>query len=200
MKCVSEGGSIVIGLHGAKGSGKDQFFKTVESAFRTPNVRKIAYADPIKFELMRIFKLDNEREYDELKRSTVCLDLLSEPLTVDGRHIVREIGMLMRRYDESQFVRYVEQTIKASRGTVWCVTDVRFSNEVNSIRNVLNGTIIKVVRPGYQYDGHATEQEVPDDRCDVVIINDGTRAQYEQKVCDVYQSLLNTVALQGVTV
>lgn len=199
MKCA-ENGSIVIGLHGAKGSGKDQFFKTVESAFRTPNVRKIAYADPIKFELMRIFKLDNEHQYDELKRSTVHLDLLSEPLTIDGRHVVREIGMLMRRYDESQFVRYVEKTIKSSRGTVWCVTDVRFANEVNSIRNALNGTIIKVVRPNYQYDGHVTEQEVPDDKCDVVIVNDGTLAQYEQKVCDVYQSLLNTVALQGVTV
>ena len=200
MKCVSNTGSIVIGLHGAKGSGKDQFFKTVEAAFRTPKVRKLAYADPIKFELMRIFKLNNELEYDELKRSTVDLNLLSSPLTVDGRHVVREIGMLMRRYDESQFVRYVEQTIKSSKGTVWCVTDVRFSNEVNSIRNVLNGTIIKVVRPNYVYDGHATEQELPDNECDVVIVNDGTLAEFEAKVCNVYQSLLNTVALQGVTV
>lgn len=188
-------GDLVIGLHGAKGSGKDQFFQIVQRAFPTHSVRKLAYADPIKFQLLKIFQLDDEQQYDEMKRSNVTLDLPSGQLTVDGRHVVREIGMLMRHYDSHQFVRYVETVIKSSPGgTIWFVTDVRFPNEVKSIRDQLNGSIVKIKRPGYEYDGHVTESEVADELCDHIIHNVGTLQDYQQQVEALFTSMMTSLA------
>ena len=39
---------MVLGLHGAKGSGKDYFYKVAKRTFPLLDVRKVAYADPIR--------------------------------------------------------------------------------------------------------------------------------------------------------
>lgn len=183
--------SIVIGLHGAKGSGKDQFFKAVERAFPLHPVKKIAYADPIKHEVQRIFELQDEQQYDLFKRTNVGYQLpgyLNH--AVDGRRVVREIGMLMRKYDESQFTSYVEKAIESHPGSIWCITDLRFANEYESIRKVLGGKVVKILRTGYVYDGHATETEFSDSDCDYIIHNDGDLRKYKNKVVDVMNDIL----------
>lgn len=163
---------LVIGLHGAKGSGKDQFYKAAKKAFPDLDIRKIAYADPIKNEVNRIFDLHSEEQYDLFKRTDVGFTLagyLSH--NVEGRQVVREIGMLMRRYDDQQFVRYVEEEIKKAPDAIWCITDLRFDNELKSIQHNLNGIVVKIKRGGYQFDGHATETELPDSVCTSIIEN-----------------------------
>lgn len=168
---------LVIGLHGAKGSGKDQFYKAAKEAFPNKDIRKIAYADPIKNEVCRIFDLQSEEEYDNFKRTHLSFALPSQMIRsmsmrkVFGRQVVREIGMLMRRYDEQQFVRYVEDEIKKAPDAVWCITDLRFQNELDSIKNALGGIVIKIKRSGFGYDGHVTETEFPDEVCDHTIYN-----------------------------
>lgn len=184
---------LVIGLCGSKGSGKDQFFNTVYKNFPFLDVRKIAYADPIKHEVIRIFDLLNEDQYDLFKRTSVQYTLpgyLSN--SVSGRSVVREIGMMMRRYDENQFTKYVEDTIKAAPANVcWCITDLRFQNELDSIKNVLGGTIVKVKRDGFSYDGHVTEIEFSDDICDHIIQNTSTLKEYENEIVMKMRSLLS---------
>lgn len=141
--------TLVIGLHGAKGSGKDQFYKAVKAAFPQLDVRKIAYADPIKNEVLNIFGLETEEQYDEFKRTdlTFTVDKGYTWRQTAGRRAVREIGMLMRRYDEQQFVRYVEDQIKAAPQAVWLITDVRFDNSPTGLKN---GKFEKEVEFGYQ--------------------------------------------------
>lgn len=188
---------IVIGLHGAKGSGKDQFYKAMKAAFPQLDVRKIAYADPIKNEVCRIFDLADEDQYDAFKRTHLSYTLpgfLSH--TVDGRQVVREIGMLMRRYDEQQFVRYVEEEIRKAPDALWCITDLRFQNELNSIKNNLGGIVIKIKRGGFEFDGHATETEIPDSECSSVIHNDNiTLEQYNQVAVQEMNKIMQTLAL-----
>lgn len=163
---------LVIGLHGAKGSGKDQFYKAAKEAFPNKDIRKIAYADPIKNEVCRIFDMFTEEQYDLFKREHLSYHLPGYiNHNVDGRRVVREIGMLMRRYDEQQFVRYVEEEIKKAPDAIWCITDLRFQNELDSIKNVLGGIVVKIKRNGFGYDGHVTETEFPDEVCDHTIYN-----------------------------
>lgn len=186
--------SLVIGLHGAKGSGKDHFFKIVKRAFPLHDVRKIAYADPIKNEVSRIFDLANEKQYDLFKRSDVTYQLPGHFIQrVHGRQVVREIGMLMRGYDEGQFTRYVEKQITSTPGAIWCITDLRFDNELKSIQNNLGGIIVKIKRNGFQYDGHVTETELSDDVCDSIILNDGTLKEYEEKVVATMYAILDSL-------
>ena len=188
--------SLVIGLCGAKGSGKDQFYKAVKEAFPHLIVRKIAYADPIKDELGYIFNLNGETEYDQFKRTSLRFSLDDGyEHQVAGRQIVREIGMLMRRYDEDQFIKYVENKIAAMRAHIWCITDMRFNNELKSVRENLKGVVIKVKRKGFEYDGHATETEIPDDLCSSVINNNGTLEHFNSEVAREMSYILQTVSL-----
>jgi len=190
--------TFVIGLHGAKGCGKDQFFKAVEVAFPHLDVRKIAFADPIKKEVMRIFNLNSEREYDVLKRTTVLTDIDEgyARRRLEGRHIVREIGMLMRSYDNHQFVRYVFSEIAKAPHALWFITDLRFDNELQAIRRNPNGIVIKIKRGGVDYDGHVTETEFPDLACDSIIRNvDLTLKQYNQLVVDEMNCILQTFSI-----
>lgn len=182
--------AIVIGLHGAKGSGKDYFYKVVKKAFPLHDIRKVAYADPIKNELMRIFDLATEDQYDLFKRTDVSYTLLKHlSHQVPGRQVVREIGMLMRKYDENQFTRYVEDEIAKAPGAIWCITDLRFNNELDSI-NKLGGVVVKIQRPHFKYDGHVTETEFPDEKCSTIIDNTGTLSSYERKVMDTFKQII----------
>lgn len=196
--------SLVIGLHGAKGSGKDQFYKAVKAAYPLHPVRKIAYADPIKNEVCRIFGLKDEQEYDDFKRTemryqipnktTRSMDLRS----VEGRQVVREIGMLMRSYDPNQFVRYVEETIESEPGAVWCITDLRFPNELLSIKSKLGGTVVKIKRNGVNFDGHVTETEFHDSVCDYVVYNtDLTLNQYNELAIETMERILDASLYNG---
>jgi len=183
---------LVIGLHGAKGSGKDQFYKAVKETFPHLDVRKIAYADPIKNEVCRIFGLENEKEYDAFKRADLTFSLTGGYTwnQTPGRRAVREIGMMMRNYNEQQFVEYVEKKIGNAPEAIWCITDLRFVNELESIRKS-NGVVVKINRGGVQYDGHITETEFPDILCDVIINNiDLTLEQYNVAVVKEFEYLM----------
>lgn len=182
---------IVIGLHGAKGSGKDHFFKAAKKSFPDLDVRKIAYADPIKDQVCRIFDLASEEQYDLFKRTDVEYTLPHFVHGVPGRQVVREIGMLMRSYDPQQFVRYVEDQVKQSPQAIWCVTDVRFANEYTSIKTELGGVIVKVRRPNFTFDGHVTETEISDAICDLIIDNDQTLDNYENVIRETISLLIN---------
>jgi len=188
---------MIIGLTGAKGSGKDLFYTIANTQYPHLDIRKIAYADPIKEQIMNIFELQSELEYDAFKRSTVNYTLHSgqnTPATVAGRRLVREIGMLMRSYDVNQFTQYVEDKIAEAPRATWIITDLRFDNEVSSIKK-LGGLIIKIKREGYGYDGHVTETEISDDLCSSVIHNDGHWPTYAEAVRSTFGNILQTLSV-----
>ncbi len=186
--------SVVIGLHGAKGVGKDEFYRVAKRLFPLHDIRKVAYADPIKNEVCRIFNLADEQQYDRFKRTDIMFNLGNRDIAsaVPGRQVVREIGMMMRRYDEGQFVRYVEDQINSVPGAIWCITDLRFTNELQSLCNI-GGRVVKILRNGITYDGHVTETEFADDVCDYVIHNQTNKLdQYHQDVKQVMESILTS--------
>lgn len=167
--------STIIALTGPKGSGKDTVAQTiVDIAGELFDVKTIAFADPIKQAVQHIFQLDTSsvEQYDILKRSELNWH---STFKADGRHVVREIGMLMRSYNEDQFTNYVEQEILNSNEAwnVWVVTDLRFNNEYNLMKK-FSAKIVKVTRPGYNYDGHVTEQGFNDSFVDYIIENNGS--------------------------
>lgn len=169
---------MTIALSGFKGSGKDEFYNIITELDN--NYKKLAFADPIKNHVMNIFNLPNEEAYDVFKRT--------EFEGVHGRHIVREIGMLMRSYDENQFTNYVNDNLSYNS----VITDLRFDNEMfyfdwlSSERPDVY--IIKIKRYNSD-DEHITEQELPDEYYDYVIENDGTLEEYKEKVTNLFIEL-----------
>ena len=180
----------IIALTGPKGSGKDTVASMI--AKRYQNVSVIAFADPIKKVINNLFDLDpsNNIQYDAFKRADLTYQLpgyLSH--RVSAREVVREIGMLMRSYDEKQFTEYVVSSIACKSNDIWVVSDLRFDNEYMVLRS-LGAKIINIKRPNYEYDGHITERGFNDSLVDYTILNDGDLKYLDMRVESVVENII----------
>jgi dephospho-CoA kinase len=185
----------IIALTGSKGAGKDTVSKFIKQYGKDNNldIRSIAFADPIKAEINRLFELDpiNNTQYDLFKRTDVKYQLsgyLSH--TVSARHLVREIGMLMRRYDESQFIRYVFKSIEETPDAIWIVTDMRFMQEYELLSKVYNSKKIKIKRNFEEFDNHITEKGFSDHEVDYVIENFNTENELKDMSIKIFKNIL----------
>ena len=177
---------IVIALAGFKGSGKDTVCDIILNEY--PNARHLAFADSIKRRIMEGLNLSLE-DYDKLKRQT----FRSGELEINGRDIVRMMGMTMRSYDPEQFVNAVCDELNESYVAgvdTFVISDLRFDNEVRWLYTLRDHSpfkvaIIKVVRPNVVSDGHISEKEIPDEKCSIVLTNDGDINQLKQEVAEI---------------
>jgi energy-coupling factor transporter ATP-binding protein EcfA2 len=172
--------SKVIAFSGRKGSGKDTAALAMCNVLQGKfSVRTVAFADLIKHKVCESFDLAGIKEYDAFKRSNITIEIGNEEVrTISARHVVREIGMLMRSYDEQQFVHYVQRRIASEPDAVWLVTDLRFENEHRALR-AMGATMVDVCRDGFESDGHITEFNIGDMfHMDHRINNNGTMEQF----------------------
>lgn len=185
---------MIIGLSGSKGSGKDTVANSIIDLFsHKARCRKIAFADPIKKEIQHIFDLDpsNEKQYDLFKRTQVVYDLPGYSThSISGRHVVREIGMLMRRYNTEQFIEYVGREIDRAPNDIWIITDLRFDNEYMFLKE-RGAVIVKVTKPDLPHDAHITERGFDDNLCDVVFVNDKPLHHIGMEVVKAFDSIIN---------
>ena len=147
---------MIIGVSGPKGCGKDTVYCIIKK-FCGAKCHRVAFADPIRKMASKILKI-HDNDVDVFKRCDVTMQFGDKTMSAPGRHIYREIGMLMRSYDPEQFIRYVDDVVSSGTSEdVWVITDVRFPNEVEYVRNK-GGVIILVERDGCTYDHHPSEQ------------------------------------------
>lgn len=169
---------MIIALSGYKGSGKD----TLANFFiKRHQFIRHAFADKIKDVCSDILQLD-PTDLDDFKRGGVVWNGKEIP----GRDIVRGIGMLMRSYDEKQFVSDVDQRIASERSQGhqnFVITDLRFDNEVEWLDNQTDDVLIVfITRPNIGGDNHVSEQlDHIKKVADVTIVNDGTINDLWQK-------------------
>lgn len=172
---------MLIALSGFKGSGKDYVGQILVDDY---DFYAVAFADPIKRHVMEIFGLNTTAEYDTFKRDVLTWGL--NDCKVKGRQVVREIGMLMRSYDEQQFVRQVacfwEQVLSGITSVTprrrIVITDLRFQNELDWVRS-FGGVAVRIERDGTESDGHVTEQRLS---IDMVIDNNSSREEVKQQL------------------
>lgn len=184
---------MIIALCGVKGSGKDTVASSIATVYSEQRaVKRVAFADPIKRVVQDIFDLNPDviDQYDQFKRTQVSYTLpgyLSHG--VPGRNVVREIGMLMRGYNEQQFVDYVANTMDLDPNAIWVITDLRFENELEFVRR-RGALVVKVQRQGAASDGHCTEMCFADEQCDVVFNNDVPKTLLDAKVKTVFDNFI----------
>lgn len=158
---MPENGPFIIGLTGHLQAGKD----SVGLILTRLGYQRLAFADALK-------ALGREIGWDGTKSEK-------------GRHLLQVLGVSVREIlGEDTWIRVIENQIEAcdpeSRFTI---TDVRFPNEAEMICD-RGGEIWLVRRPGYDGDGHVSERFADEVWADVVIENDGTLEDLEQKVRD----------------
>lgn len=165
----------VIGLVGAKGSGKSTAYQGLTRYQVCPlasPLKKMLSALGLPYE--SIHGADKEKPLDMLYGKTArhAMQTLG---TEWGRQHIGENFWLDRWWDAAR--TYIS-------GTLWryvIVDDVRFLNEATYLRNK-GATIIRVVRPGYTGDGHASETEQANIVVDATLNNVGTVEELHAKM------------------
>lgn len=174
----------LIGFSGYAGAGKDESARALTTV--DPPWRRIAFADPLKALALdldplvsitpmpvRLADLVRERGWDEAKR---------EP---DVRRLLQNLGQGVRdRVLPDAWLLAFGGHLGAlpPSETLVVVTDVRYPNEVDLIRD-LGGIVVRVHRPGYgAVNGHSTETALEGYPFNHAIVNDGTVAELHDKV------------------
>jgi hypothetical protein len=169
--------SLVVGIIGPSGSGKDAFSNAIKEAASVPVLRS-AMADALREEI--------ERELTG--KVGVQLDgLRHHPLSEPARWVLQQYGTEFRRARDNQW--WVNQNAERIRGimdsyaqVIITVPDVRFPNEVAMVEGFA-GIVVWVDRPVAEVylaaphvdRNHASETSLLpwDTHADMVVTNDG---------------------------
>lgn len=171
----------LIGIYGFARSGKN----TVgDHLVHHHNFEDGAFADALKQAAAIAFNIPLNHFYDDEFKEVV-----NEFWGFSPRYIAQVFGTECMRtnFREDFWIHRLKSTIdvcrRAGKKSGFAVTDMRFSNEIDHMRD--DGAIlIKVTRPGVEglVGAHASETLFPDELFDHVIANDGTLEELYAKV------------------
>lgn len=207
---------MIIGLTGAKRSGKNTVAKFIrDNFFGDYTVYEHSFAAKLKQSAVAaligtvVSEEDAIEACDMLKENSeivikMPLDIGSNvaPMTtwqkLSGRQYLQWYGTEAHRriFGEDFWTDIVLNEIYDRKdGTVWeenldVITDVRFPDEAKAIK-YMGGKIVKVTRPGLeQNDAHVSEQGIPDELIDFEIWNDGSLDQLKYKTIDATREVI----------
>ncbi len=203
----------LIGISGRKGAGKDTAFTAIRSWAQQKGMlaTRQGFADKLKLRGARVFfpdcTLEQALEFaDSLKQGgennkvvvTYETETGVQSIEVDGRVFWQREGTEAGRdvfgdsfwVDQVLPLGYVDPVLPKwwmnfDVDTIFaCVTDVRFPNEAERVRE-LGGKVFEIHRGGESQDAHASEKPLPADLVDQTIYNSAT--------IDIFKSTVKTV-------
>ena len=168
---------LLIGITGKKQSGKDtvgkllislylsekiNWFKNIEfeniykMISTRPSLYLYKFADPLKNIVSRLIDCNAQDLEDEDFKNKILSDWNITP-----RELMQKLGTdFCRNLNPKVWINLLDQEIAWSDHDFIVITDVRFQNEVNYIKN-MNGIIIKIINPNQQEsDSHISENEL----------------------------------------
>lgn len=189
---------VNIALMGKARSGKDTVAARLCEAH---GYARVAFADPLKEHALRINPIVSTRFSggDEFAlRLARCVEIYGWERAKDEfpevRRILQEIGQGVREVDPYFWVRIAVNKISEVRPDPVVVTDVRYPNEVATLR-AIGFRIVRIVRPagsGFNPANltvaertaaeHSSETALDDETPDVLIHNGGSLAELAQRV------------------
>lgn len=177
----------LVGLIGKKRVGKDTFAAVLVEEF---GFARVAFADPLKEMALTIDPWVDNDLGSPLGLSQVVAQMGGWERTKDQipevRRFLQRLGDGVRQFDPEFWVRAGMREVYNTRGSrdmkMWqhvdnprpvVITDVRYPNEADAIREA-GGTLVRIVRPGVDDgDAHASETALDGYDADILINNDG---------------------------
>lgn len=195
MSCPKSSSKVhVLGLSGMKGSGKDSVYYELRNHY--PNVIRIAFGDGLKEDISQTFGIDlKEMHKDEDYKNTTMSgvtwgDLIDDfglDVKLSGgespydmltlRELMQVYGTdIKRKENPNVWIDIVKDKVEALKEVDWknpvliVITDVRFPNEIDLIRNELGGEVIYLKRrvEGDYHPEHESEKDISKLCSDVV--------------------------------
>jgi Deoxynucleotide monophosphate kinase len=181
---------MLIGLTGNMGVGKDtaaqflvEHYGFVRHAFADRLKLSVAALTGVPIESVDDWKNNPHRaiaimDGDRVVASMTWRTFLQRVGTEMGRMTFGEsfwIDIWKKEYDHMRQLNYARHVV---------VPDVQFHNEAMMIK-ACHGTVVEVVRPGYEGD----DPGIPQELIDVRILNNGTIPQFEIEVGDMLKGV-----------
>lgn len=192
---------MIYGISAKAGSGKDEISNYVVKKY---GFVKIAFADPIKRILVKLYNIDREKLWGESKFRAE-LDLKTGKLI---RELIQGVGDKGRElyintwvdltiddvkkihddfyYNYVDYIGLVDTVCEQSRSVI--ITDGRYLNELEAIKNI-GGKLIRIIRPNTGLVGkigaHASEtdqDQIPNSYFDEVILNDSSIKNLQSQI------------------
>lgn len=184
----------LIGITGYKRSGKD----TAGEYFIERGYIKYAFAGPLKKACQEIFMFTDEQTEGNDKEK------LDNRWNISARKVFQRFGTEIFRenladfYPEMENIKenfwtyrfkiWYENQLKINKDVKIVVTDVRFDNESNIIKE-LGGIIIKVERKNKKnLDQHKSETSIEKIKCDYLVKNDSNIENYYKKLSKIVKN------------
>ncbi len=184
----------LIGITGYKRSGKD----TAGEYFIELGYIKYAFAGPLKKACQEIFMFTDEQTEGNDKEK------LDNRWNISARKVFQRFGTEIFRENLADFypeMENIKENFWAYRFKIWyenqlkinkdikiVVTDVRFDNEANIIKE-LGGIIIKVERKNKKnLDQHKSETSIEKIKCDYLVKNDSNIENYYKKLSKIVKN------------
>ena len=161
----------LIGLAGKKGAGKDTVAKSISGA------QVYAFADELKYIVNRLFNIPLSLLHgsqEDKNRLTHVIDPIEfnrmtvrETLQVFGTDVCRTMS-------NEVWINSLDKRLKAEADPdkVQIITDVRFTNEIEYIRE-MGGIVVYLTRDPNKVhvDRHISENTITKDKCDYTLDN-----------------------------
>lgn len=208
----------LIGISGKMGSGKDEVGETIqrlatpkgsnrrEDGITIPYYTIKKFALKVKEVASLLTGIEVERFEDQnFKSQELNNDWHFDDHTLTGREMLQKVGTEVVRsihpnaWINALFIDYILDLRRVSNiqgGTTianaypnWIITDVRFPNEANAIRD-RGGVVIRVNRPTIVIDQHPSEISLDDyKKFDYIIENTGSLDDLHRNVKEMYHNL-----------
>ena len=133
----------IIGIIGCVGSGKDTCGDYLVNHYK---FQKIAYADKVKDVASIVFGWDRDLMQGSTKESREWREQVDEFWGISPRVAMQKIGtdMFREHIDKDVWIKSVVKKIQSTENN-YVITDCRFENEVEAIKN-LGGKVIYIQR------------------------------------------------------
>ena len=180
----------IVGVTGRKYNGKDTLGNYLVSQH---GYKRLAFADALKDACRCVFGFDDEQLYGGKKEE------IDEFWRTSPRIALQYIGTELFRNQLNQIMPHVEHNIwvevirrkiikerQINPDTKFVITDVRFPNEINMVRD-FEGVLVRVKRDLCQNatDVHASEIEIDNLDVDHEVDNNGTKDEMCARAIDI---------------
>lgn len=184
--------TIVIGIAGLAGAGKDTFADMLREKLNAhvDSISTYAFAEPVKHVASYVFDLDDSDVNTQKGKATVA----KHGYGLTHREILQKVGTESFRevFDQQIWIDYARRRLAKVDSVFTIITDLRFENELNFVKEY--GLSIRVdadTRNNIKVPDHPSERFVKNMPVDIVVDNNGTLADLNKLAEEIAGILLS---------
>ena len=182
--------ALVVALVGEAGAGKDSIADVLTQKF---DFERLAFASPLKKACKEVFGLTDKQLHDRDEKEKIDKFWHKSP-----RELFQQVGTLMKQVDEdvwlNSLLRHADALVANKKDVV--VTDCRYKNEEQALRDQYNAIIVRVVRPdntaGTTHSEHTSETEQHSIDADFTVCNDSSLEDLQRKVSTLLLEIIDS--------